>query len=63
MKKIAFTFIGLLWISTIIILIISLTNLYPNNIFIEYRFIIGISFITITALLKPIYNSVVHKEN
>mgnify|MGYP006127905049 CR=1 FL=1 len=61
MKKTALIFIGLVWISVLITLIISLTNLYPNNIFREYRLIIGIAFITITGLLKPIYNSVINK--
>ena len=56
MKKTTLIIIGLVWIFALIILIISLTNLYPNNIFKEYRLIIGIAFITITGFLKPIYN-------
>jgi hypothetical protein len=58
MKKTTLIIIGLVWILALIILIISLTNLYPNNIFKEYRLIVGIAFIAITGLLKPIYNSV-----
>jgi hypothetical protein len=61
MKKTTLIIIGLVWLLSLIILIISLTNLYPNNIFREYRLIIGIAFITITGLLKPIYNSVINK--
>jgi len=63
MKKTTLIIIGLVWISALIILIISLTNLYPNNIFKEYRLIIGIAFITITGFLKPIYHSVTNKDN
>ena len=61
MKKTTLIILGLVWISALIILIISLTNLYPNNIFSQYRLVIGIAFITITGFLKPIYNSVVNK--
>jgi len=59
MKKATLIIIGLVWILALIILIISLTDLYPNNIFSEYRLIIGIAFITTTGLLKQIYNSVI----
>jgi hypothetical protein len=60
MKKATLIIIGLVWILALIILIISLTDLYPNNIFSEYRLIIGIAFITTTGFLKPIYNSVIN---
>ena len=60
MKKATLIIIGLVWILALIILIISLTDLYPNNIFSEYRLIIGIVFITTTGLLKQIYNSVIN---
>jgi hypothetical protein len=60
MKRTTLIIIGFVWIFTLIILITSLTNLYPNNIFREYRLIIGIAFITITGFLKPIYNSVIN---
>lgn len=63
MKKITLLLIALIWISALIILILSLTNLYPENIFQEYRIIIGIAFITITGFLKPIYNSVINKSS
>jgi hypothetical protein len=60
MKKATLIIIGLFWILALIILIISLTDLYPNNIFSEYRLIIGIAFITTTGFLKQIYNSVIN---
>ncbi|GGW75480.1 hypothetical protein DFQ11_1251 [Winogradskyella epiphytica] len=62
MKKFILIIIALFWISSLAVLIISLTDLYPENIFKEHRLIVGIGFITITGLLKPIYNSVI-KEN
>jgi len=61
MKKTTLIIIGIVWLLALIILIISLTDLYPNNIFSEYRLIIGIAFITITGFLKPIYNSAINK--
>ncbi|SDG46652.1 hypothetical protein [Psychroflexus sediminis] len=61
MKKTTLFIIGLVWILALMILIISLTDLYPNNVFSEYRLIIGIAFISITGLLKLIYNSVTNK--
>ena len=61
MKKTALIILAIVWISALIILIISLTNLYPNNVFSEHRLIVGIAFITITGFLKPIYNSVTNK--
>lgn len=63
MKKTALIILALVWISALIILIISLTNLYPNNVFSEHRFIVVIAFITITGFLKPIYSSVISKAN
>lgn len=63
MKKFILIIIALFWISSLAILIISLTDLYPENIFKEYRLIIGIAFIAITGLLKPIYSSITNKDS
>ena len=60
MKKADLISIALVWILALIILIIALTDLYPNTIFKEYRFIMVIAFIAITRFLKPIYNAVIH---
>ncbi|MEG3656266.1 hypothetical protein V5097_02570 [Arenibacter palladensis] len=62
LKKITLIIIAVLWISSLLILIISLTNLYPENVFKDYRSIVGISFIAITGFLKTVYNTVI-KEN
>ena len=61
MKKTTLIILVLVWISALIILIISLTNLYPNNIFSEHRIIVVISFITISGFSKSIYNSITNK--
>jgi hypothetical protein len=61
-KKIKLIIIALIWILSLAILIIALTDLYPENIFKEHRFIIVIAFFTITGFLKPVYNSVINKE-
>lgn len=50
--------IVLVWILSLAILIMSLTNLYPVTVLKENRFIIGIIFITTTGFLKQIYNSI-----
>jgi hypothetical protein len=63
MKKTILIILAIVWISGLIILIISLTNLYPNNIFSEYRLVVVIAFITITGFLKPIYISLINKAN
>ena len=58
MKKIAMITLGLIWISCLIILIITLTDLYPNNPFKEYRLIVGIGFIAITGFLRIAYKQI-----
>lgn len=63
MKKIALIIFALVWIASLVILIIALTNLYPDSIFREYRSSVGIAFITITGLLKLLYNAVNKESN
>jgi len=58
MKKIAMITLGLIWISCLIILIVALTDLYPNNPFKEYRLIAGIGFIAITGFLRIAYKQI-----
>jgi len=58
MKKILLILIVLVWILSLAILIMSLTNLYPVTVLKENRFIIGIIFITTTGFLKQIHNSI-----
>jgi len=44
------------WFLSLLILIIALTNIWPNNVFAGYQLIIGILFFNTTALLKLTYS-------
>lgn len=59
MKKIVLIILVLIWIIGLIILIIALTDLVPNSIFKQYRMDVGIGFITLTGLIKPIYRKLI----
>ena len=61
MKKIFILIIALLWISSLVLLIIALTNIVPNNPFKEYRLVIGIGFMAITRFLGKGYNALIKK--
>lgn len=50
--------IAFIWIGSLIILIIALTDLYPNIMFQEYRLVIVFAFISITGLLSIIVNKI-----
>jgi hypothetical protein len=56
MIKLFWIFSSLIWICSLIILIVALTNILPNNPFKDYRLVIGIGFLCITGLIKIIYN-------
>ena len=55
MKKIPFIILALIWILSLVILIIALTDLFPNNIFVNYRMLVGIVFIAITGFIRIAY--------
>ncbi|MBE7648687.1 hypothetical protein [Tenacibaculum finnmarkense] len=61
MKKTTLIAIGIVWISALSILIISLTDLYPNTLFSKYRLMTGIAFLIISQFLKLIYNAANNK--
>ncbi|MCG8235912.1 hypothetical protein [Tenacibaculum finnmarkense] len=63
MKKTTLIAIGIVWISALSILIISLTDLYPNTLFSKYRLMTGIAFLIISQFLKLIYNAAKIKHN
>lgn len=63
MRKLTLIVIALIWVLSLIVLLVSLTDLYPINLLVENRFVIVILFISITGALKPIYNSVINKDN
>jgi hypothetical protein len=45
------------WMLSLIILVLSLTNLFPDNPFKAYRLIIGIGFISLTGFMRKAYRS------
>lgn len=55
MKRTIIVVLALIWISSLIILIISLTELVPNNPFKDYRLIVGIVFLAITGFIGIVY--------
>ena len=62
MKKFAFIALVLVWVLSLIILTVSMTDLLTNNPFKEYRMVVGISFIAITGFLIPIYKRTFRPE-
>lgn len=51
-KKVSWVLAIILWFITLSLLIIALTDLVPNNSLKEYRFFIGIMFITISGFIR-----------
>jgi len=41
-----------IWITSLFILIIALTNVWPNNPFADYKLVVGLFFLMITGLLR-----------
>jgi hypothetical protein len=44
-------FLALIWISSLIVLVIALTDLVPNNPFKDYRLIVGLAFLALTGFI------------
>jgi hypothetical protein len=55
MKRIILIIVSIVWIAWLTILTIALTDLVPNNPFKEYRFIIGMGFLTISGFIRQAY--------
>ncbi len=62
MKKIILIAFAFIWVLSLIILIIALTDLVPNTIFKDYRFIIGIGFLVVSRFLSIAYQKLVEPE-
>lgn len=52
MKKPILIILILIWISSLLTLIIALTDLIPNNPLQEFRLIVGLGFITLSGLIR-----------
>jgi L-cystine uptake protein TcyP (sodium:dicarboxylate symporter family) len=55
MKRIAIIILALIWITCLIILIIALTDIVPNNPFQDYRLIEGIAFLVLSSFIGIAY--------
>ncbi|MBA4411309.1 MAG: hypothetical protein Q8S54_14720 [Bacteroidota bacterium] len=53
----------IIWIFSLIILIVALTDLIPNNSLKEYRFFIGIGFLTISGFIRQAYKRYIKKQH
>jgi hypothetical protein len=62
MKKIILLIMALVWLSSLIVLILALTNLLENNPFENYKLLIGIGFLAITGIFRAIYNKIIKIE-
>ncbi|TXF79281.1 hypothetical protein [Chryseobacterium sp.] len=62
MKKITLIALAIIWILSLAVLIIALTNLFPDNIFKNYRLIAGIGFVAITGFIRTAYKNLI-KQN
>ena len=59
MKRITIIILALIWISSLIILIIALTDIVPNNPFKDYRLIVGIAFLVLSSFIRIAYQKLV----
>lgn len=59
MKKIGMIVLAFIWIASLIVLIIALTDLVPNNPFKDYRFLVGIGFLSISVFIGKVYQKLV----
>jgi len=55
MKRTVLIVLALIWILSLIILIIALIDLVPNNPVKDYRLIVGIIFLAMTGFIKIAY--------
>ena len=62
MKKITLIALAITWILSLTVLIIALTDLFPDNIFKNYRLVVGFGFLTITALIRIAYKKLIKTE-
>lgn len=62
MKKTILIVLALIWILSLIILIIALTDLVPNNPFKDYRLIVGIIFLAMTGFIGMAYRRLLRTE-
>lgn len=52
MKKLTKVVLVIIWTLSLAFLVIALTDIYPDNIFKDYKLLVGIGFIMITGLIS-----------
>jgi hypothetical protein len=52
MKKTTLIVSALIWIVFLLILISAMTDVFPDNIFENYRLVVGFGFSTVTGLIR-----------
>jgi hypothetical protein len=62
MKKITLITLSLSWIFCLTILIIALTDVYPDNIFQSYKLVVGIGFLTISGFIRIAYKKLIETQ-
>jgi hypothetical protein len=62
MKKIALIFLALIWLCGLAILIVALTDVYPDNVFVNYRMAVVMSFFTLSGLIRQTYKRMISDE-
>jgi uncharacterized protein YybS (DUF2232 family) len=62
MKKITLIASLIIWILSLTVLIIALTDLFPDNIFKNYRLVVGLGFLIITGFIRIAYQKLIKTE-
>jgi hypothetical protein len=62
MKKLFWILASVVFISSLIILIIALTNNSPENPFRDYRLLIGLTFLVLNGFMIKIYRKLYEKK-
>ena len=52
MKKKTLIVSAIIWMIFLVILISALTDVFPDNIFQNYKLVVGFAFITVTGLIR-----------
>ena len=59
MKKLTKVVLVIVWTLSLAFLIIALTDIYPDNIFKEYKLLVGVGFILITGLIRVAFKKII----
>jgi hypothetical protein len=54
MKKTTLIVLAIIWMIFLVILISALTDVFSDNIFQNYKLVVGFAFITVTGLIRMV---------